>query len=273
MTKLLMSANQGFPQWATNVTAYLDSHDIAISHVLLTHWHADHTGGVDDLLGYDASIMVHKNEPNKDQLAIADGQTFQTQGATLRAVVTPGHATDHTCFVLVEENALFTGDNVLGHGYSVAEDLGAYTRSLRRMASLGCTTGYPGHGAVIRDLPQRIARYSAQRDSREQQIYAALAKETSAGSFRVNSRSVHDKKGGDDLGKMGAHSHGLSITDIGWILYGDTVRDPAAFESALKPLLSQVLFTLADKGKVGFRLAGLDMETKYWFARHPDMCN
>lgn len=250
-----------------NLTVYLDSHDIEISQVLLTHWHADHTGGVDDLLAYDPSITVHKNRPNKDQLPIADGQTFQTQGATLRAVVTPGHSNDHTCFVLVEENALFTGDNVLGHGFSVAEDLGAYTSSLRRMASLGCSTGYPGHGAVLGDLPQKLTRYISQRDARERQVYAALTKETSPISSRVTGGSIPVDEAGNSLDKMVSHAHGLSIADICRNLYGEVVRDPVTFESALKPLLSQVLFMLEEQGRVGFTLAGLDEDTRYWFAR------
>lgn len=274
---------QGLPRWATNITAYLDSHDIAISHVLLTHWHADHTGGVDDLRQYDPGVAVHKRRPGPGQRAIADGQTFRTQGATLRAVATPGHAADHTCFVLAEEDALFTGDNVLGHGYSVAEDLGAYTRSLRRMAGLGCATGYPGHGAVVRDLPQAMARYIAQRDARERRVYAALAKEgqaARAGSPRPQVRdgarrssSAHEEHlractdERVDRIQVAPETHGLSIADIGRILYGEAARDQATFDFALKPLLSQVLFMLAEQGKVGFRLAGLDMETQYWFAR------
>ena len=69
------------------------------------------------------------------QKAIADGQVFRVEGATVRAPFTPGHAHDHMCFELEEENALFTGDNVLGHGQSVFEDLGLFTKSLENMAS------------------------------------------------------------------------------------------------------------------------------------------
>ncbi|KAL8686578.1 MAG: hypothetical protein Q9224_005405, partial [Gallowayella concinna] len=56
--------------------------------------------------------------PDPGQLDIANGQLFQTQGATLGAVFTPGHSVDHMCLLLEEENVLLTGDDVLGHGYS-----------------------------------------------------------------------------------------------------------------------------------------------------------
>ncbi|RYP11699.1 hypothetical protein DL767_011020 [Monosporascus sp. MG133] len=256
-----------------NVTRYLEDHDISISHILLTHWHGDHTGGVADLLTYDPTIKVHKHKPDRDQQTITNGQIFRTQGATLRAVLTPGHTADHTCFVLEEENALFTGDNVLGHGYSVAEDLGAYTASLRLMASLGCTVGYPGHGAVIRDLPRKIAIYIAQRDSREQLVYSTLVQRASSGSLRheddisiSSSGSSSSGSESDGNGNETGTAQGLSITDISLLLYPELSKDATTFESALKPLLNQVLFTLAEHGKVSSKLVGLD-KTRYWFAR------
>ncbi|KAK1244394.1 hypothetical protein MKX07_003193 [Trichoderma sp. CBMAI-0711] len=64
-SRILVDTGEGFPQWAVNVTRYLEDHDISISHVLLTHWHADHTGGVADLLAHDPSISVHKHKPGK----------------------------------------------------------------------------------------------------------------------------------------------------------------------------------------------------------------
>jgi hydrolase len=250
-----------------NLTRYLEDHDISISHVLLTHWHGDHTGGVADLLAHDPTIVVYKNQPNKGQQAIKNGQIFQTEGATLRAVLTPGHTTDHTCFVLEEENALFTGDNVLGHGYSVAECLGDYTTSLRFMAGLRCSVGYPGHGTVIRDLPRKMATYITQRDSREQQVYAALIQQASSSgqdSGRSNSSSSGSDSGsGDDEDDS---EMGLSTSDIGLRLYGEVSKDAATFESALKPLLNQVLFMLAESGKVSSKLVGPD-KTRHWFAK------
>ncbi|KAK5989786.1 Thioesterase pkgB [Cladobotryum mycophilum] len=268
--RILIDTGEGFPQWAMNVTGYLEDHDISISHVLLTHWHGDHTGGVADLLAYDPSITVCKNQPERNQQNITNGQIFQTQGATLRAVLTPGHTTDHTCFVLEEENALFTGDNVLGHGYSVADDLGEYTASLRLMASLGCSVGYPGHGAVITDLPRKMKTYITQRDSREKQVYAALVRQASSchgSNSSVSSSSGSDYGGSsddDDDSEIGT-SQGLSITDVGHLLYGELSKDTATFESALEPLLSQVLSMLVEHGKASSKVLGVD-RTRYWFA-------
>ncbi|KAL6812976.1 beta-lactamase-like protein [Trichoderma sp. SZMC 28013] len=266
-TRILIDTGEGLPQWAVNLTRYLEDHDISISHVLLTHWHGDHTGGVADLLAHDPTIAVHKNQPNKNQQAIKNGQIFQTEGATLRAVLTPGHTTDHTCFVLEEENALFTGDNVLGHGYSVAECLGDYTASLRLMAGLGCSVGYPGHGAVIRDLPRKMTAYIAQRDSREQQVYATLIQRASSSS-QDSSRSGSSSSGSDSGSSDDEDDSemGLSTSDIGLRLYGEVSKDVVTFESALKPLLNQVLFMLAEHGKVSSKLVGPD-KTRHWFAK------
>ncbi|PHH67805.1 hypothetical protein CDD82_1109 [Ophiocordyceps australis] len=275
-SRILIDTGEGNPQWAVNVVRYLEDHDVSVSHILLTHWHRDHTGGVADLLAHDANIAVHKHEPDADQHDITDGQVFQTEGATLKAVWTPGHTTDHMCFHLEEEDALFTGDNVLGHGFSIAEDLEAYTKSLRVMQSLGCRIGYPGHGDVIRDFPRTIARYIAQRESREQQVYAALVKQASS---RASSRARGSNYSSDSSSYSSSGSEyssgdeddedmeqGLSITGIGSRLYGDLSVDSATFESALKPLISQVLVMLADHGKVSSKVVGIDKQ-RYWFAR------
>lgn len=212
--------------------------------------------------------------PDPGQLDIVNGQIFQTQGATLKAILTPGHSVDHMCFLLEEENVLFTGDNVLGHGYSVAEDLEAYTSSLRLMANLKCAIGYPGHGQVISNLPQTIARYLAQRVSREKQIYAVLNRQASYTSLSSelsnSSRSgASDSSDGDDDHEDGDivmnTVHGLSTADIGSLMYGEASKDRATFDSAVSPLLDQVLHMLSDRGKVGSKLVGPD-NVRHWFA-------
>ena len=111
-------------------------------------------------------------------LTLADGDRVRTEGATLRAVHTPGHAPDHVCFVLEEERALFSGDNVLGVGTTVipsqSGDLGAYMASLDRLLGEAPTRIYPAHGPCIEDGVGKIREYIAHRRERDEQIVAAL---------------------------------------------------------------------------------------------------
>ena len=94
------------------------------------------------------------------------------------AVHTPGHASDHLCYYLVEEKALFTGDVVLAGSTTVIPagdgDLLDYMNSLKRLQGLDVRRIYPAHGPVIEDGPGRIAEYIEHRLMRERQILGAL---------------------------------------------------------------------------------------------------
>lgn len=227
------------------MTKLLKDRNLDISHILLTHWHGDHTGGVPDLVLYNPEFAsrVYKNRPDRGQQPIIDRQLFQTEGATVQAVFTPGHAVDHMCFVLKEENALFTGDNVLGHGYSVTEDLGQYTKSLAYMGDQHCAVGYPAHGIKIEDLPQKIKQYIRHKEIRERQIYSALA----SNKARMVKAGLSDKGG-------------LTTHELIHSLHGDVPDD--IFASALEPITTEVLWKLAEDHKIGFEL---DRGNRRWF--------
>lgn len=77
-------------------------------------------------------------------------------------------------FILEQEDAMFTGDNVLGHGTSVFEDLARYMESLRRMKDQVAGRAYPGHGAIINDSRVKIEEYIKHRQQREDEVLQVL---------------------------------------------------------------------------------------------------
>lgn len=156
----------------------------ALQEIVLTHAHVDHLGGVAQVQARWGPLRVSKlpDPGDADGLGfepLADGAVVRTEGATLRAVHTPGHASDHLCFVLEEEDSLFSGDNVLGVGTTVIPshggDLLEYMRSLERMLALAPRRIYPAHGPLVADGAQKLREYISHRDARERQILAALA--------------------------------------------------------------------------------------------------
>ncbi|EFQ33704.1 metallo-beta-lactamase superfamily protein [Colletotrichum graminicola] len=242
--RILIDTGEGVPVWIERLVGILKERDLIITHVLLTHWHGDHTGGVPDLVAYDSAIAdrVYKCNPDPGQNDIEDGQIFAVEGATIKALFTPGHAVDHMCFFLEEENALFTGDNVLGHGFTVVEDLAVYLQSLDRMAEQGCTIGYPAHGIEIQNLPAKLNQYIRQRRAREKLIYGVLLDSMSNGGRNTYSKS------------------GLSTREIISKVHGDV---PAhLLQSAIEPSTMEILRMLADTRKVGFIMQG---GTQRWF--------
>jgi glyoxylase-like metal-dependent hydrolase (beta-lactamase superfamily II) len=123
--------------------------------------------------------MIHKDAGLPERIDdLRDGQVVHGDGVTLVPVHTPGHASDHLCYYLVEEKALFTGDVVLGGSTTVIPsgdgDLLDYMSSLRKLLDLDVRRIYPAHGPVIENGPGRIREYIEHRNMREGQILESL---------------------------------------------------------------------------------------------------
>ncbi len=162
-----------------------------VTHILVTHTHLDHsplsrplareTGATihaarppapDDVPG----IIVEEGDDGvfRPDVEITDGAHFEGPGWTLEPLATPGHASNHLCFALAEENALFSGDHVMGWSTTVISppdgDMGAYYDSLDRVAARGFSTLWPTHGPPITEPAPFLAAYKAHRLDREAQI-------------------------------------------------------------------------------------------------------
>lgn len=184
--KILLDSGDGRPNYLPILEdALTKSGCRGIQEIVLTHGHPDHIGGVQSILDRFGACPVKKmKQPDFDAPydfeieEIADGDIVETEGATLRALHTPGHAPDHICFLLEEEQAIFTGDNVLGVGTTIipaeSGDLGEYMRSLERLLAQRPEQLFPAHGPLIENGCEKIQQYIDHRLEREQQILATM---------------------------------------------------------------------------------------------------
>lgn len=127
--------------------------------VLLTHGHGDHSDGAERL-----GIEIVRP---------GDGE----EHGGLRAIATPGHASDHVC-LMTADGVCFSGDLVLGAGSTFVPpdggSLAAYMDSLRRMQAETIELIAPGHGPWITDPAAKLAEYIEHREMRERRLLAAL---------------------------------------------------------------------------------------------------
>ena len=97
---------------------------------------------------------------------------------TLRVIHTPGHASNHLCYLLEEEKTLFTGDHVMQASTVVINppdgDMAAYIGSLRGLLDVDLEWLAPGHGFLMAEPRRAIEWIVAHRLRREAKVVAAL---------------------------------------------------------------------------------------------------
>ena len=167
----------------------------AVGAVLVTHSHADHLPLAERLAAaHRAPVLRHPQ--------LADGDLVQVGKVRLKALYTPGHASDHLCFLEEGDGAVFTGDLVLGRGSTMIThpdgDMAAYLRSLDRLIELAPSILFPGHWDPVEDPMGKLAEYREHRLDRERQVLAALA-EGPAGAPELTRRVYAAEVSGKDL--------------------------------------------------------------------------
>lgn len=184
--RILIDTGEGYPVWAERLRQVLAEENARVSTVLLTHWHHDHVGGVAQVRELQPDVDVRKfvspsGQGDAGWRAIEDGEVISCEGARLKAVYSPGHTDDHVGFVLEGDGALFAGDNVLGHGTAVFEDLALYMSSLERMAGVVEGRLFPAHGDWVEDGRAKVREYIEHRKQREREAVDVLGRQREDG--------------------------------------------------------------------------------------------
>jgi glyoxylase-like metal-dependent hydrolase (beta-lactamase superfamily II) len=151
-----------------------------VSLTLLTHGHLDHAESAvrfGELTGAPVRAIGSGHD------GLGDGERLEVDGLEVAVVATPGHTADSLSFLLPAENALLTGDTVLGRGTTVVAwpdgELDAYLESLQRIEAMTgsreVTQILPGHGPTVSDAAGVVRSYLDHRSERLEQVRAAIA--------------------------------------------------------------------------------------------------
>ena len=175
------------PADPAHVQALIDAAPGAIERILVTHTHKDHSPAAALLAaatgapvwGRHAAHPMWQDDSFAPQRVLAEGDAV-TLGpdATLRVLHTPGHASNHLCFLLEEERLLFTGDHVMQGATVVINppdgDMSAYLGALQRLLLLPLDWLAPGHGFLVAQPHDALRGLIAHRLKREAKVLRAL---------------------------------------------------------------------------------------------------
>lgn len=165
-----------------------------VTHQLITHTHIDHSPAarlIKDATGAQTwGFGPHGGDRGGPKVeeggdhdfapdhVIRHGDIVEGDGWSVEAVHTPGHTSNHICFGLREEKALFTGDHVMGWSTTVVSppdgNMTDYFNSLDKLLERDDQRYYPTHGAPIENVHDFVRAYRAHRQLRESQILDLL---------------------------------------------------------------------------------------------------
>jgi glyoxylase-like metal-dependent hydrolase (beta-lactamase superfamily II) len=162
-----------------------------VSHILITHTHADHSPAAAALQEWSGAQTYafgpHAGDGSAEEavdrdffpdVLVKDGESIAGDGFTIGCLHTPGHTANHMCYALAEEAALFSGDTVMGWSTSVVAppdgDMGDYLASLEKLRARDERILYPTHGSPITTPRDWLDQLIAHRRMRQAQVVAAL---------------------------------------------------------------------------------------------------
>ncbi len=193
------------PALDAHVEAILAAAPGAITRIFATHTHTDHSPATVALkakTGATVYGLAARHREWQDGTFVPDvtwsgGERIElVPGTTLAAIHTPGHASNHLCYLLEEEKTLFTGDHVMQMSTVVINppdgDMRAYVDSLRSLLALELDWLAPGHGFLMAEPRQAMEKVIAHRLGREAKVLDALRAMTPASTTALLERVYAD---------------------------------------------------------------------------------
>jgi len=157
-----------------------------IDTIMVTHTHADHSPAACVLAKATRCELVGRRGPDDGRQDTtfdpthepADGEVLPTEAGDVRAVTTPGHASNHVCYELAGAKLLFTGDHLIAGSTVVILPpdgrMAEYLASLRKLLNRPIERIAPGHGDIIEPARAEIERIIEHRLQRERKVLAGL---------------------------------------------------------------------------------------------------
>lgn len=171
------------PEDASHLEAILGCGGDRIRWILCTHTHPDHAPGAAALRAATGAEVLAFRSRNGLEVDRRIGQDARIDATEFRLTAhhTPGHASNHLCFLLEEERMLFSGDHIMEGSTVVITppdgDMAAYLDSLAKVRALRLRSIAPGHGHLITEPDRVIGWYIDHRLEREAQVLACVRRE------------------------------------------------------------------------------------------------